>query len=90
MKNLLPEETPDKPVHAKLILVDRKAKPWFQIAGAHIQGEVRVQYPSANKSSSKYQLHGRLVIIMPNMFIIAGTLEYNKIDLHYMLKNNQN
>jgi hypothetical protein len=35
-------------------------------------------------------MHGRAVVIMPNLFIIVGTFNHNRIlkGCHYMLKNN--
>ena len=36
IKKLLPEETDEKKVHAKLILVKRETKSWFKVGGAYI------------------------------------------------------
>jgi hypothetical protein len=60
-------------VKSKLLLVKRKTLPWFNIAGAHIQGEVYV------KKNGEIQLHGRAVIVMPNFFVLAATFDYNRL-----------
>jgi hypothetical protein len=76
----LPEETEKVKVNSKCLLYKRRTKTWFNIAGAHIQGEIHT------KKNLEIELHGRAIVVMPNFFVLAATFEHNKlVDGHYMM-----
>ena len=66
---MLPSESEHNIVTSKHLLLKRKTRPWFKIAGAHVQGEVHVT------KDLETQLHGRAIVVMPNYFVIAGTFD---------------
>ena len=52
---------------------------------------MHVKFPSEIRNRSFYKLHGRAIVVMPNLFVIAATFNHNRIEkdkkLHFMLQN---
>jgi hypothetical protein len=74
MDKILPEETEKKKIKSKVLLEPRSVKPWFQVAGAWVQGEIY------SKKKNHFEIHGRAIILFPNLFLIIGTFNHNKIE----------
>jgi hypothetical protein len=74
MDKLIPEETADKKIKNKFLLEPRVLKKWHQIAGAWVKGESFV------KSKGWLELHGRNIVLVPNLFLLVATFNHNKIE----------
>jgi hypothetical protein len=71
---ILPEETEKVKIKVKLLLEPRSVKPWFQVAGAWVQGELY------SKRKNHFELHGRAIVLLPNLFLVVATFNHNKIE----------
>lgn len=83
MDKLIPVETADKEIKNKLLLEPRVLRDWHKIGGAWFKGEMY------QKENGRFELHGRGIIVVPNLFLLVATFNHNRIEKNYFyLRNN--